>query len=142
MKPTTLAGRIATTQTLVTLLALGVAVAATAAVVTGLQHRREDRGLHEAAERVSRLLEGQEVATFGRSWIENEIEELRPSSMRVEIREHAGQLVTGAGPALDLRGSETGCQSRGDVRVCAIGAGPFMVVVGASEADDLATRDG
>jgi signal transduction histidine kinase len=61
--------------------------------------------------------------------------------MSVEIREHAGRLVTEAGPALDLSVSETGCQSRSDVRVCAIGAGPFMVVVGASEADDRATRD-
>jgi signal transduction histidine kinase len=141
MKPRTLAGRIATVQTLVTLLALGVAVTATAAVITGLLHRREDRGLHELGERVSGLLGGQEVATFGRPWIENEIEELRPSSMRVEIRAHGGRLVTEAGPALDLSGSEAGCRSRGDVRVCAIGAGPFMVVVGASEADDLATRD-
>jgi len=141
MKPRTLAGRMAAVQTMVTLLALGVAVAATAAVVTVLLHRREDRGLRELAGRVAGLLDGQEVATFGRPWIENEIEELRPSSMRVEIREHAGRLVTEAGPALDLRASATGCQSRGDARVCAIGAGPFLVVVGASEADDLATRD-
>jgi len=141
MKPRTLVGRMAAVQTMVTLLVLGVAVAATAAVVTGLLHRREDRGLHEIAGRIAGLLDGQEVATFGRPWIENEIEELRPSSMRVEIREHAGQLVTETGPALDLSGSETGCRSRGGVRMCAIGAGPFLVVVGASEADDLATRD-
>jgi signal transduction histidine kinase len=141
MKSRTLAGRMAAVQTLVTLLALGVAVAATAAVVTVLLHRREDRGLHELAGRIAGLLERQEVATFGRPWIENEIEELRPSSMRVEIREHADRLVTETGPALDLSGIQIGCQSRGDVRVCAIGAGPFMVVVGASEADDLATRD-
>ena len=141
MKPRTLAGRMAAAQTVVTLLALGVAVAATAAVITGLLHRREDRSLHELAGRLAGLIDGQEVATFGRPWIENEIEELRASSMRVEIREHGGGLVIEAGPALDLSGSATGCQSRGPVRLCAIGAGPFMVVVGASEADDLATRD-
>ncbi|HEY0987389.1 MAG TPA: HAMP domain-containing sensor histidine kinase, partial [Kofleriaceae bacterium] len=141
MKPRTLAGRMAAVQTIVTLIALGVAVVATAVVITGILHRREDRGLHELAGRVAGLLDGQEVATFGRPWIENEIEELRPGSMRVEIRENAGRLVTEAGPALDLSGSQTGCQSRGDVRVCAIGAGPFLVVAGASEADDLAMRD-
>jgi signal transduction histidine kinase len=140
-KPRTLAGRIATVQTLVTLVALGVAVAATAAVVTGVLHRREDRGLHELAGRVAGLLDRQEVANFDRPWIENEIEELRPSSMRVEIRERAGRLITEAGPALDMSASQTGCRSRGDVRVCAIGAGPFLIVIGASEADDLATRD-
>ena len=141
MTPRTLAGRIAAAQTLVTLLALGAAVGVTSTAVTGLLDRRADRSLHEIADRVAGLLGGQDVASFGRAWIDNEIEDLRPSQMRVEIRDRAGRLITEAGPALDVAGIRTGCESRDALRMCAVGAGPFVVAVAASEADDLATRN-
>ena len=144
MTSRTLAGRIAVTHVIVTLLALAAVVAATTVTVTALLNRRADRALRDIAARVAPLTEGQETATFGTPWIEREIDEIRATSMRVEIHDQTGRVLAATGPALELRGSEViepGCRTDGTTRMCVITAGAFVIAAGASEADDLATRD-
>jgi signal transduction histidine kinase len=144
MTPRTLAGRIAVTHVIVTLLALTAVVAATTVTVTALLNRRADRALRDIAIRAAALTQGQDAATFGTPWIEREIDEIRATTMRVEILDHTGRVLAATGPTLELRESgslEPGCQTDGTTRMCVITAGAFIVTAAASEADDLATRD-
>jgi signal transduction histidine kinase len=144
MTSRTLAGRIAVTHVIVTLLALTAVVAATTATITALLNRRADRALRDIVGRVAALTEGQDAATFGAPWIEREIDEIRATTMRVEIRDPTERVLAATGPALALRGSEAiepGCRTDGTTRVCVIAASAFLVAAAASEADDFATRD-
>jgi signal transduction histidine kinase len=144
MRLRTLAGRIAAIQTVVTLLALAAVVTATTVTVTALLNRRADRGLRDIAGRVAALTDGQDPASFGTPWIEREIDEIRPTTMRVEIRDQAGRVLAATGPALELLDADAaapGCHTRDTTRMCAITTGAFAVSVAAGEADDLATRD-
>jgi signal transduction histidine kinase len=144
MRLRTLAGRIAAIQTVVTLLALTAVVVATTVTVTALLNRRADRGLRDIAARVAALIDSQDPTSFSTPWIEREIDEIRPTTMQVEIRDRAGRVLAATGPALKLLDADAaapGCHTRDTTRMCAITAGAFVVSAAASEADDLATRD-
>jgi signal transduction histidine kinase len=144
MRSRTLAGRIAVTHTIATLLALAGVVAATTISVTTLLNRRADRALRDIAERAAPLTGGQEAASFGTPWIEYELDEIRPAWMRVEIHDQAHRILAATGPALELPArdvAESGCRTHDTTRICVITAGMFFVIAAASEAEDLATRD-
>src|SRR5262249_33292315 len=108
MRSRTLAGRIAAIHTVGTLLALAAVIAATTVTVTVLLNRRADRTLRDIAGRAAALSDGQEAATFGTVWIERELDELRPATTRVEIRDDTGRILAATGPALELPISEAG----------------------------------
>src|SRR5262245_34256688 len=144
MRLRTLAGRIAAVQTVVTLLALTAAVAATTVAVTALLDRRADRGLRDIAARLAMLIETHDAESIRAPWLEYEIDEIRPQAMRVEIRDRTGLAVAAGGPALelgDIDGIEPGCRTHDTTRRCAVPAGTYVVVTAFSEAEDLATRD-
>jgi signal transduction histidine kinase len=144
MTPRSLAGRIAAIQTVVTLLALTAAVAATLVTVTALLDRRADRGLRDSAARVARLIDGQDAEGVRSVWVEREIDEIRPTATSIEIRDRAGAAVAAVGPAIkpgEIDGIAPGCRSHGTTRRCVVGGGGYVIVTATSEAEDLATRD-
>jgi signal transduction histidine kinase len=125
----------------VTLLALAAVVAVTGLTIGELLHRRADRSLRDIADRVAALIERQDAASIGASWIEYEIDETRPVAMRVEVRDHTGRLLTAAGPALELPPAEPGCSAREATRMCTVTVGALLVSAATSEVDELATRN-
>jgi signal transduction histidine kinase len=142
MRRATVAGRLASVQTAVTVVTLGLVVLGTSFAVTTLLARKTDRGLQETAERVATLVEGFHPETLELEWENTEIEEWRPRGMRIEVHELSGRPRALAGEGADLYVNETGCSDQGTVRVCGMRAGSFLVLTGVDRSLDIRARNG
>lgn len=134
----TLASRVATLQTWVTTLTLLVVTLATAAAVSLVLSRKTDQGLEGVLARVSYYAAQKPLAELDLQWLAREVEEARPSNVRVEVRGTNAQLLFAQGEGPGLAGASTGCSSQGGWRVCAAGVAGGWIAVGKNLDEDAA----
>jgi signal transduction histidine kinase len=147
----TLVGRVAGVQLAVTLSSLAAVGVGTSLLLTSALTRRADQELTGVATRVGSLVEMQSPSALDEQALVRELQEIRPTGMRVEVRDVDGRLRAGAGEPLVLPVELHGCQDRsllrscgspaGLFRLCGVHAGRFTVVTAAPRAADLATRN-
>jgi signal transduction histidine kinase len=131
----TLASRVATLQTWVTALTLLAVTLATAAGVSMMLSRKTDQLLEGVLARVSSYAAQKPLAELDLQWLAREVEEVRPSNVRVEVRERTGALLFSQGEGAGFQPSSVGCSSHADSRVCvaAIGGGHLAAGKGLDE---------
>jgi signal transduction histidine kinase len=141
MKPTgqqTLASRVAARQTWVTALALLAVTLATAGAVRVMLSRKTDQALDGVLARVSHYAEQKPLPELDLKWMAGEVEEVRPSSVRVEVWAPEGRRLFSQGDGPGMRPSSAGCSTRSGWRVCAARVGGGWVAVGKDLAEDAA----
>jgi signal transduction histidine kinase len=134
----TLASRVATLQTWVTALALLAVTLATAAVLRVMLSRKTDQGLDGVLARVSHYAKQKPLAELDLQWLGREVEEVRPSNVRVELWAPEGHLLFSQGEGPSLQPTPSGCSTQGGSRVCAAGIGGGRVAVGKGVGEDAA----
>ena len=134
----TMVGRVAWTQTLVTLAALGLVVVATSAAVSLLLTRQTDRVLDDLLTRTIDYLEaGSAEEAIDWHWLAGEVDESRPRDVHFELRDKANaQLRIQLGAGATLGAFRAGCSDRRGRRVCGRSGSRYV----ASAARDL-TQD-
>ncbi len=136
MRPRTLAGRLSSIQTVVTLAALATVVVGTGLVVAGLLDRKRDAALEETARRGVELANGLGVYAQDAEWMERELSEIRASDVRVEFQDPTGFALASSGPGHALQKTTPGCQDQAALRVCAAKAGVFTVAAATDRSRD------
>jgi signal transduction histidine kinase len=102
----------------VSAVALALVVFGTLGVVDALLIRKTDHHLVATMERAARYLDEAAPGKLDWRWFANEVEEVRPADVELEVRDEAGLLRIGAkGLAAGL---SNGCASQGSVRACAL----------------------
>jgi signal transduction histidine kinase len=134
----TLASRVAALQTWVTGLTLLAVTLATAAGVSVLLSRKTDQLLEGVLARVSHYATQKPLVELDLQWLAQEVEEVRPSNVRVEVRERTGALLFSQGEGSHFQPSSTGCSTRDGSRVCAAGIAGGKLAVGKRLDEDAA----
>jgi signal transduction histidine kinase len=141
VKGHTLAGRLAIVQSGLTLLALMVVIIGTWLALTSVLERRRDAMLNEAAQRgveVARMLG---VYAQDADWMERELDEIRPSTVRLELQDPSGFVLASSGPELRAGPVRLGCHDSAAVRACATAFGIFTVRASSVKTPDIAERN-
>jgi len=139
MTSATLSSRVARVQTLFTVGILALVAIGTSAAVHAVLTRKADQHLVWITTRVAAYtpaaLEGLDL-----SWFRGEVEEVRPSDVRIELLDASRRLIFAAGPDIDVPALEIGCAERETVRACATPAGAALLISARDSADDIASR--
>jgi len=118
---------------------LAIVAVGTSLVVHSLLARKADQHLLSVTTRIAAYvpvtLEGLDL-----SWFRGEVEEVRPSDVRIELLDASGRQILAAGPDLNATAQKAGCTEHGTVRVCATSAGAALLVAARDSSDDLASR--
>ena len=134
----TLAARLTWLLVAVTLAGLAaVALAVWIAVGTFLAHRTDDL-LRSVLDRAGKALE---AAALDPGLVAVELEEIRPSGVRIEVRGLRDAPTVAVGPELAIGTPAAGCHDRGSVRACAGAAAGLQVIAARDRSDELAARD-
>lgn len=136
---TTLAKRVAAVQTRVTIITLALVTLATAVAVSVVLSHKTDQQLEAVLGRATPYLDEKPTATMDWKWLGDEIHEVRPSNVRIQVHDGTGQLklAQGEGPPLDS--SIAGCQTVRDLRVCSVESHGLRLLAARSRADDVAS---
>jgi signal transduction histidine kinase len=120
-----------------TLIALAAVIAGTAVSARILLDRQTDSALEETIVRVGELTGHVTPAELDARRVEDEIDELRPSEVRVELADDRGRVLasSGPGPSFAVRG--LGCVDHDETRVCTARAGHFTVIAAIDRYADL-----
>jgi signal transduction histidine kinase len=137
-----LAARVATLQTWLTALTLLLVTVATAAAVSVMLSRKTDQTLEGVLARVSYYAAQKPAAELDLAWLAREVDEVRPSNVRVELREPKGRLVFARGEGPQLPPGSTGCSTQAELRVCSTATQGLSIAVGKARHDDAATLRG
>ncbi len=138
MKPGTLTSRVARVQTCVTLAALGLVAIATSVAVSELLTWKTDQHLEWVMGKIGAYLDQSPPGSLDWAWLEDEVAEVRPSDVRVEVYDPAGQLRITAGPGSAPAVLAARCVSQGNVRGCGLRHGPYFMRAARDRSDDLA----
>jgi signal transduction histidine kinase len=143
MKPVALGTRVAWAQALLTIAALVIVVLASWLGVDELLAVKADQRVQDL---LSPTIEYLDLAPVGVAvdWelLSAELEELRPSTARVEVRRRGhGEPVLALGAGIELGAFRSGCADRGQVRLCGASSRDFSVLIGVDRSADLAVRD-
>jgi signal transduction histidine kinase len=137
MSARTLARRVSLTQSGLTLIALAAVIGGTAVSARILLDRQTDGALEETIVRVGELTEHITPAELDARRIEDDIEELRPSEVRVELADDRGHVLASSGPGPSFAVRELGCVDHDETRVCTGRAGHFTVIAAVDRSADL-----
>ncbi|HKO94729.1 MAG TPA: HAMP domain-containing sensor histidine kinase, partial [Polyangiaceae bacterium] len=139
MKSATLSSRVARVQTLFTVSMLALVAVGTSIAVHSLLARKADQHLLSVTSRIAAYvpasLEGLDL-----SWFQREVEEVRPSDVRIELLDASRRPVFVAGPDIGASALATGCAERGTVRACTTSVGGALLMAARESSDDLASR--
>jgi signal transduction histidine kinase len=135
----TLSSRVARIQTLFTVSILALVALGTSIAVHSLLARKADQHLLSVTTRVAAYVPAQ-LEELDLNWFRGEVEEVRPSDVRIELRDASRRPIFTAGPALELPALEGGCAERAAVRGCAVGAGTALLIAARDSSDDRASR--
>jgi signal transduction histidine kinase len=141
VKRRTLAGRVALVQTALTFLALAAVIGGTSLAVSMLLRSNRDHALNETMTRAVELVENSGAYAQDAEWMERELSEIRPSEIRIELRDARGFVLAESGPELPVPESALGCNERESVRTCAAKVGIFHVVTSVDRTPDFETRN-
>jgi signal transduction histidine kinase len=119
----------------VTLLVVTLAMAAAVSVV--LSHKT-DQQLEAVLARVAQYVAEKAPAELDLRWLSGEVEEVRPSNMRVEVFESSGHSRFSQGDGSLSPPASLGCSTQDSWRVCSTEAQGLRVVVGKRRNDDAA----
>jgi signal transduction histidine kinase len=141
MSARTLAGRVSWTQSGLTLIALAAVIAGTAVAARILLDQQTDSALEETIERVGELTEHVTPADLDARRIEDDIDEARPSEVRVELADDRGHVLasSGPGPSFAVRG--LGCVDHDETRVCTARVDHFTVIAAVDRSADLDAKN-
>jgi len=134
----TLAARVASVQTRVTVITLALVTLGTAVAVSFALSRKTDQQLQAVLDRVTPYLAEKPIASMDWTWLDAEIQEVRPSNVRIEVRDERGRLKIARGDGPPLEGSSAGCATLEEFRVCSTESRGLRIVAGCSRADDAA----
>lgn len=134
----TLAGRVAAVQTRVTVITLALVTLGAALAVSFALSRKTDQQLDAVLGRVTPYLAERPIPPMDWKWLNAEIGEVRPSNVRIEVRDATGGLRLAQGDGPDLAGAKTGCTTIADLRVCSLESHGLRLVAARSRADDAA----
>jgi two-component system sensor histidine kinase VanS len=137
MKRRTLAGRVSLTQSGLTLIALAAVIAGTSATARALLDQQTDGALKEMITRVAELTEHVTPAQLDAPKIEEEIDDARPSEVRVELGDARGHVLASSGPGPSFAARALGCRDHDEYRVCTARAGRFIVIAAVDRSADL-----
>ena len=144
MSQATLTSKIASVQTRVTLVALLLVTLGTAGAVTATLAWKTDQQLESVLARVVPYLAGKTPATMDWHWLSNEVSEVRPGDVSVEVRDAEGhvRLALGENEALGASdvGRVSGCKNHEAARVCGRSEHGFLLSAMRSRQDDLSAR--
>lgn len=140
MNRQTLAGRLALVQSGLTLLALTAVVIGTWLALTSLLQQRRDAMLKEAAERGVEAARMLGVYAQDAAWMERELGEIRPSSVRLELQDPSGFVLASSGPAFDPGPVRLGCHDSAALRSCTARFGLFTIRASSDKTPDLEER--
>lgn len=135
---TTLAARVAAVQTRVTVITLALVTLGTAVAVSFALSRKTDQQLDAVLGRVTPYLAERPTPPMDWKWLNTEIQEVRPSNVRIEVRDAAGSLKLAQGEGPELAGARSGCTTIDDLRVCSLESHGLRLVAARSRADDAA----
>lgn len=139
MTSTTLSSRVARVQTLFTVSMLALVAVGTSIAVHSLLARKADQHLLSVTSRIAAYvpatLEGLDL-----SWFRGEVEEVRPSDIRIELIDASHRQIFVAGPDIDAPDVGVGCAERATVRSCATSVGAALLIASRDSSDDLASR--
>jgi signal transduction histidine kinase len=135
-----LANRVSLVQLSLTLVALATVSIGTVIVVQVLLERKADHLLEGSVARVARFAAYVAPETLDAAWMEGEISEVRPSEVRIELRDAGGRVIASGGPGASVGPVSLGCQSLGSRRACARVVGPFTVVAAVDRSPDFETQ--
>jgi signal transduction histidine kinase len=135
---TTLAKRVAGVQTRVTIITLALVTLATGGAVSIALSHKTDQQLEAVLGRATPYLDEKPVATMDWKWLSDEIHEVRPSNVRIQVHDGAGQLKLAQGEGPQLDGSLAGCQTVRDLRVCSVESHGLRLLAARSRAEDSA----
>lgn len=137
MRPNTLSSRVAWVQTATTAIALALMVLGVWGALGVLLTWKTDQALESTLTQTTTYVAASTTKTANWDWVQEEIQEHRPSDIRVEIRESSGQLRAGFGPGPELVAVAHGCSDHQRLRVCGRRVGSFLVVAGRDRADNV-----
>ncbi|MEO8180507.1 MAG: HAMP domain-containing sensor histidine kinase [Deltaproteobacteria bacterium] len=139
MRSTTLSARVARVQTLFTVSILALVAVGTSIAVHSLLARKADQHLLSVTTRIAAYvpttLEGLDL-----NWFRGEVDEIRPSDVRIELLDASRRVIFAAGPGLHVPTLGAGCTERDAVRGCATSAGVALLIAARESSDDLASR--
>jgi signal transduction histidine kinase len=133
-----LGARVATLQTSVTAVTLLVVTAAMAIAMSFVLSHKTDQQLEAVLTRVGYYVEEKAPAPLDLQWFAAEVEEVRPSNVRVELLDAGGGLRFSQGDGRLSSPASTGCAAQGSWRICSKEVRGYRVVVGKKGADDAA----
>ena len=137
----TLSARVAAVQLRVTVLTLALVTLGTTLAVSIALSRKTDQQLDAVLGRVTLYLAEKPAETMGFAWLAGEIEEIRPSNVRIEVRDASGRVKLARGNGPQLAGSRPGCATLDDFRACSTDSHRLQIVAARSRADDAALLD-
>ncbi|HET9957715.1 MAG TPA: HAMP domain-containing sensor histidine kinase [Polyangiaceae bacterium] len=140
MKPTTIAARVSSAGARTTVTALTLVALSTSLAVTELLTAKTDQLLNAMGERTAYYLEAR-PAPIDWDWIRAEVDEARPSEVRVEIRDPTGHTRAAYGPRTPILAFHRNCRDDGKLRVCGRRSEHFLVLAAIDRSDDLAARN-
>jgi signal transduction histidine kinase len=117
---TTLVSRVARVQTAVSVVALAFVVVGTLLFVEALLVWKTDHHLLSTMERAARYLDEAAPGTLDWQWFADEVEEVRPKDVHIEVRDSGGQVRVRRGAGSLPAGMASGCKSDGSVRGCTL----------------------
>jgi signal transduction histidine kinase len=132
----TLIRRVAKVQTRVTLVTLALVTLATALAMSLALSHKTDQQLVAVLGRVTAYVA--EKPTMDWTWLNGEIEEVRPHDVRIEVRDESGRLRLTQGEGPPLGASKGGCVTSDQLRVCSTISRGLQIVAGRSRSDDAA----
>lgn len=139
MTPTTLSSRVARVQTLFTVSLLALVALGTSIAVHSLLARKADQHLLSISTRIAAYVPAT-LEELDLSWFRGEVEEVRPSDVRIELLDASRRQTFAAGPTLDMPPLEVGCAERASIRGCVISAGSALLIAARDSSDDLVSR--
>jgi signal transduction histidine kinase len=139
MSAATLSSRVARVQTLFTVSMLALVAVGTSLAVHSLLARKADQHLLSVTTRVAAYvpatLEGLDL-----NWFRDEVEEVRPSDVRIELLDASRRVIFAAGPDVHASALAAGCAEHDSARSCATSTGAALVIAARESSDDLASR--
>ena len=139
MSTGTLSSRVARIQTLFTVSMLALVAVGTSIAVHSLLARKADQHLLSVTTRVAAYVPAR-LEELDLSWFRGEVEEVRPSDVRIELLDASRRQIFAAGPTLELPALDAGCAERAAIRGCGTAAGAALLIAARDSSDDLVSR--
>lgn len=132
----TLVARVASVQVRVTIVTLALVTLGTSLALSLALSRKTDQQLDAVLGRVTPYLAERPTATMDWKWLDDEIAEVRPSNVRIEVRDAGGRLKLAQGDGPSLAWSRTGCTTVDNHRICATESSGLRLVAARNHEDD------